>query len=53
MSFQIFASPFEIDVEAVPKKFNKELMELRSREEMKSEFLNVSLLEFYKLYLPE
>jgi hypothetical protein len=52
-SFRIFASPFEVDVEAVPEKFQIELTELQSREEMKSEFLNVSLLEFYKLYLPE
>jgi hypothetical protein len=51
--FRIFASPFEVDVEAVPEKFQMELIELQSREELKSKFLNVSLLEFYKLYLPE
>jgi hypothetical protein len=28
-------------------------MELQSTEKMKSKFLNVSLLEFYKFYLPE
>jgi hypothetical protein len=52
-SFRIFASLFEVDVEAVPKKFKIELIELQSREEIKSKFLNVSILEFYKLYLPE
>jgi hypothetical protein len=52
-SFRIFASPFEVDVEVVPEKFQMELTELKSREEMKSKFLNVSLLKFYKLYLPE
>jgi hypothetical protein len=51
--FRIFASPFETDVEAVPEKFQMELIELQSKEEIKSEFLNVPLLEFYKLYLPE
>jgi hypothetical protein len=30
-----------------------ELIELQSRKEIKSEFLNMSLLEFYKFYLPE
>jgi hypothetical protein len=30
-----------------------ELIELQSREENESKFLNVSLMEFYKLYLPE
>jgi hypothetical protein len=30
-----------------------ELLELQSREEIKSKFLNAPLLEFYKLYLPE
>jgi hypothetical protein len=40
-SFWIFASPFEVDVEAVPKKFQMELIELQSRGEMKSKFLNI------------
>jgi hypothetical protein len=31
-SFRIFASPFEVDVEAVPKKFQTELIQLQSRE---------------------
>jgi hypothetical protein len=52
-SFRIFASPFEVYVEAVPEKFQTELIDLQSREEMKSKFLNVSLLEFYRLYLPK
>jgi hypothetical protein len=34
-SFRIFASPFEVDVEAEPEKFHVELIELRSREEIK------------------
>jgi hypothetical protein len=51
-SFLIFASPFEVDVEAEPEKFQMELIELQSREEMKSKFPNVSLLEFYKLHPP-
>jgi hypothetical protein len=37
----------------VPEKFQMEIIELQSRQEMKSKFLNVSLLEFYKFYLPE
>jgi hypothetical protein len=34
-SFRIFASPYEADAEAVPKKFQMELTELQSREEIK------------------
>jgi hypothetical protein len=30
-----------------------QLIDLQSREEMSSKFLNISLLEFYKLYLPK
>jgi hypothetical protein len=52
-SFRIFASLFEVDVEVVPEKFQMELIELQSREEIKSKFLTVFLLEFYKLYLLE
>jgi hypothetical protein len=51
--FQIFASPFEVYVEAVPEKFQMELIELQNREEIKSKYLKESLLEFYNLYLPE
>jgi hypothetical protein len=34
ISFQIFASPFEVDVEAVPEKFQMELIDVQSREEI-------------------
>jgi hypothetical protein len=52
--FRIFASPFEVDVEAVSEKFQTDLIvELQSRKEMKSKFLNVFLLKFYKRYLPK
>jgi hypothetical protein len=43
----------KVDVEAVGEKFQMELIELQSREEIKSKCPNVSLLEFYKFYLPE
>jgi hypothetical protein len=52
-SFRMFTSLFKVYVEAVPEKFQMELIELQSREEIKSKFLNVSLLELFKLYLPE
>jgi hypothetical protein len=52
-SFRIFASLFEVAVGAVPEKFQIELIGLQNIEEMKSKCLNLSLLEFYKLYLPE
>jgi hypothetical protein len=34
-SFRIFASPFEVDFEAVPKKLQMELIEFQKTEEMK------------------
>jgi hypothetical protein len=38
-SFRIFASPFEVDVEAVPEKFQMRLIDCQSREEMKPKFV--------------
>jgi hypothetical protein len=35
ISFRIFASPFEVDAEAVPEKFQMELTDLQSRGEIK------------------
>jgi hypothetical protein len=52
-SFRIFASSFEVDAEAVPEKFQMELTELQSREKIRSKCDSASLLEFYKLYIPE
>jgi hypothetical protein len=34
-SFRTFASPFEVNFEAVPEHFQMELINLQSREEMK------------------
>jgi hypothetical protein len=42
-SFWIFASPFEVNVEAVPEHFQMELINLQSREEIKSKFMNVGI----------
>jgi hypothetical protein len=52
-SFRIFSSPFEVNAEAVPENFQMELINLQSREEIKSKFMNIPLLEFCKLYFPE
>jgi hypothetical protein len=52
-SFRMFASPFEGNVETVPEYFQMDLINLQSREEMKSKFMNVSLLKFCKLCLPK
>jgi hypothetical protein len=42
-SFRIFASPFEVDVEAAPEKFQIELINMESREEIESKHLNVRI----------
>jgi hypothetical protein len=52
-SFRISASPSEVNVEAVPEKFQMELINLHSRESMKSKYITVSLLKYCKLYLPK
>jgi hypothetical protein len=52
-SIQIFELPFELHVQAVPEKFQIKLIYLQSREEMKSKFLNASVLKLFKLHLPK
>jgi hypothetical protein len=42
-SFRIFASPFEVHAEAVLEHFQAELINLQSREEIKSKFMNVGI----------
>jgi hypothetical protein len=42
----MFASPFEVNVEAVPEKFQMQLINSQSREEIKSKFMTESLLKF-------
>lgn len=47
-SFHTLVSPFEVDAEAVPKRFQVKLTDIKSNEE---KVLNASLLEFYKPYV--
>jgi hypothetical protein len=49
----IFASPFEADVEALPERFQMELLNMQRSEEIKSDFMNASCLKVYKLYFPQ
>lgn len=51
--FDMFALPFTTDVEIVPIDFQMELIDLQSNSELKTKFSEVSLLDFYKNYLPE
>ncbi|KAG0433364.1 General transcription factor II-I repeat domain-containing protein 2A [Dictyocoela muelleri] len=51
--FTIFAHPLGADVYNAPQNLQLELIDLQADFELKSKFNNVSLLDFYKLYLQE
>jgi hypothetical protein len=51
--FSISASFFKIDVQATPKRFKMALRDLQNNGKITLEFLNESLLKFYKLCLPQ
>lgn len=45
---KLFSSPFTTDVETVHEEYQMELLELQGNEELKQNFLNYSLQDFYK-----
>jgi hypothetical protein len=47
VAFSLFSTPFDINVETVPDEFLLEIIE-----DLKSKFRGITLLDFYKLYLP-
>ena len=50
--FCIFATPFSVDIHLLPGKFQMECIELQCEIQLKDKFNHVSLLDFYKIYLP-
>ena len=51
--FKIFSSPFDIDVDLVPEKYQIELIELQCTSQLREKFRDAPLIEFYKLYFPK
>ena len=50
--FNIFSSAFFLKINQLPSNLQMECIELQSDIQLKEKFGNVSLLEFYKDYLP-
>jgi hypothetical protein len=48
----LFATPFYVDVETVPDEFQLKFIDLQCNEDLKGKFRDITLLEFFKLYLP-
>jgi hypothetical protein len=48
----LFSTPFDVNVETVPDEFQLETTDLQCSEDIKSKFRAITLLDFYKLYLP-
>ena len=51
--FKILSSPFDIDVDLAPEKYQIELIELRCRSHLRETFRDNPLIDFYKLYFPK
>jgi hypothetical protein len=51
-AFSLFSTPSDVNVETVPEEFQLEIIDLQCNEDLKSKFRDITLLDFYKLYLP-
>jgi hypothetical protein len=52
-TFVIFARPMDADVNNVPENLQMEVIELQADLVLKSQFNNIALTDFYKIYLVE
>ena len=50
--FAIFATPFSFYIKILPASFQREYIQLQSDIRLKEKFDRVSLLDFYRSYLP-
>jgi hypothetical protein len=50
-SFNIFSSPFNIDVETVPDELQMELIDLQNDTDLRNKFQNVDMHSFYQKYI--
>jgi hypothetical protein len=51
-TFSLFSTPSDVNIETVPDEFQLEIIDLQCNEDLKSKFQDITLLDFYKLYLP-
>jgi hypothetical protein len=51
-AFSLFSTPFDVNVETVPDEFKLEIIDIQYNEDLKSKFRDITLLDFYKIYLP-
>ncbi|XP_076232931.1 general transcription factor II-I repeat domain-containing protein 2-like [Calliopsis andreniformis] len=51
-NFDIFSSPFNIDVERIPEEFQMQIIDLQNDTELKNKFQNCGIVDFYKRYFP-
>ena len=53
--FRLFSTPFDVDVNTIPEKFQIDCIEMQCGDELKAKFYTkgISLLDFYKKYLLE
>ena len=47
----VFAAPFNVQPSDVPDNLQMEMIELQNNNELKAKYNNLSLLDFYKLYV--
>ncbi|KAK0144405.1 General transcription factor II-I repeat domain-containing protein 2A [Merluccius polli] len=47
----MFATPFNVQPSDVPDNLQMEIIELQNNNELKAKYNNLSLLDFYKLYV--
>jgi hypothetical protein len=51
-ALNLLSTPFDVNVKTVPYEFQLEIIDLQCNEDLKSKFQDITLLDFYKLYLP-
>lgn len=51
--FKLFSEPFSVNVETAPESLQMELIELQCNGDLERKYRDVSLIQFYKLYISQ
>lgn len=51
--FEIFSSPFHIDIDKAPTNIQTELTDLQERTELKDKYVKMNLGDFYRIFLDQ